>query len=249
VELRRRRAILRIGQSTECRGSGAPPTKLKVKIAMKSLVLIPWAETEWSAAGRVAGGTPLPLTENGRSVARHWAESMAAAGPGTLYSSEEQTSVDVARVIASRTGGTCKIVPDLAEVDVGLWDGLTVEELKRRYPKTFKKWNADPSSVCPPEGEELEHARGRIFRAFEAILRKGDGQCIGVVLGPLAFALARCWLETAEVCDLHAMVHTEPLRFESAGDDAWVPIGPLVDVVHEASSGMTVDVGHDTKRN
>lgn len=181
---------------------------------MNTLVLIPWAETTWSAAGRIAGRTPLPLTDAGRSQARAWADQMVSLRIDVVYSSDEQTSVETARIVAARTGAQRKTVAELTEVSVGLWNGLTTEELKRRYPKSFKKWRSDPSSVCPPEGEDTEEAYQRVRRVLENLTRKSEGSCVGVVLGPLAFALARCWIESVELAKAHTMARDEPLCYE-----------------------------------
>ena len=125
---------------------------------MSTLVLIPWPETTWSAAGRVAGRTPVPLSDAGRRQAHSWGEGLAVPGLSTVYSSGEQASTETARIVAEPSRARHKAVVDFAEVDAGLWDGLTIEELKRRYPKVFKRWYEDPSAVCPPEGEPLADA-------------------------------------------------------------------------------------------
>ena len=181
---------------------------------MISLVLIPWAETAWKAAGRLAGRTSLPLTEGGRDEVRGWSAMLAEPKLSTVYASSEQAAVEVAEIVAEKTGASRKTVADLAEVDVGLWDGLTAEELKRRYPKIYKKWHSDPASVSPPEGEALTDAFARLRQALEKLMRKQDDRCVAVVLGPLAFALVRCWAESVELTELRSMTHDSPLRYE-----------------------------------
>lgn len=184
---------------------------------MSSLVLIPWAETVWSAAGRIATRTPLPLTHAGQNQARTWADSMASSGLSVVYSSNERTSVETARIVADRTGAPHKTIPELSEVGAGLWDGLTTEELRRRYSKIFKKWCDDPSSVCPPEGEDVEDAFERLQQPLERLTRKQGDRCMAVVLGPLAFALARCWIESVELAKTRSMRHHEPLTYQLVG--------------------------------
>ncbi len=184
---------------------------------MNSVVLIPWPQTTWSAAERIASRTPVPLDETGQTRARAWADEMANSGLNMLFSSGEQASVETAGIIAERCRAQRKTLSELAEVDAGLWDGLTVEELRRRDPKIYKRWRDDPSSICPPEGEGLNEAFQRLQGAFNRIARKPDGRPLGVVLGPLAFALVRCVVESVEPARVRSMMHDEPLRYQLVG--------------------------------
>ena len=194
---------------------------------MEALILVPWAETEWSAAGRLAGRTAIPLTEAGVQTARFWSDRLAASALKAVYTSNQETSLDIANIISKRTGASKKTIAELAEVDLGLWDGLTSEELKRRYPKIFKKWKSDPSSVSPPEGEDLEHAVERLRPPVEKLTRRpGKGPC-AVVLGPMAFALTRCWIESADLSELGSMGGAEPLRYDVTDSGITGPGVPL----------------------
>ena len=77
----------------------------------------------------------------------------------------------------------------------------------------FKRWWADPSAVCPPQGEELSAAQGRLKDAFERITRKHGDQNLALVLGPLALGIVRCLVESAELTDVRSMVPDRPLRY------------------------------------
>jgi broad specificity phosphatase PhoE len=161
----------------------------------------------------------------------------------TVYSSEEQTSVETAQIVAARTGAERKTVAELAEVSFGLWKGLTTEDLKRRYPKTFKKWRNDPSSVCPPEGEDMEVAYQRLDKVFHKLTNKPEGSSTGVVLGPLALALARCRVELVELARAHQMAQDEPLRYERLDSGAWHKVETPQAVAREATEQAAVEPG------
>lgn len=184
---------------------------------MSTLVLIPWPETTWSAAGRLAGRTPVPLSDAGRDQARVLGEGLAGTGLSLVYSGTEQASTETARIIAKPSRARLKPMAELAEVDAGLWDGLTTEELKRRYPKVFKRWYEDPSAVCPPEGEDLADAYERLHDSVSKVVRKLGDRSVAVVLGPLAFAVARCGLEEAELTRVRSMMSSEPIHYSLVG--------------------------------
>lgn len=203
---------------------------------MGALVLIPWPETSWSAAGRLAGRTSLPLTEHGCTQAHEWAEGLAQAGITVAFSCDDCTSVQTAKIVSERCAARHKIENGLREVDAGLWGGLTTVELKRRFPKVFKKWYDDPTSVCPPEGEAVADAFDRLEASLGRIRQKQSARNVAVVLGPLAFAVSRCVMESADLSKIRTIMHDQPLRY--ATPTGSVENDALAAAAEDADSGQ-----------
>lgn len=184
---------------------------------MTSLLLIPWADTDWSAAGRIAASTPIGLNDTGVRRARQWACQVANRELAAVYRSKEEASVQTAGIVAQGAEARVKCDPELREVDMGLWEGLTRGQIKERFPKIFKRWDTQPDSVSPPEGEDLQTAGRRLQRAIHKIAQKQKDRVVGVVLGPTALALARCTLEHRDSRDLRKLITDEPV---------WYQVGP-----------------------
>lgn len=184
------------------------------------LVLIPWPETSWSAAGRVTGRTSIPLTDQGRIDAERWAEGLKGLDIKVVFSPDDSTSVETAKIISARCSARHKVDETLREVDFGLWGGLTLDELKRRFPKIFKKWYDDPTSVCPPEGEDVGVASVRLTEALGRIRKKQRNQSLAFVLGPLALAIARCDFEAADLAGVRGLMRSEPMRYTATEGDS-----------------------------
>jgi broad specificity phosphatase PhoE len=183
---------------------------------VSALILIPWAQTDGSASGRLFAQTPLSLNEQGSAQAEGWGRQLTEKQLNILFASSEQTSRETADAIARPARIRVKVLDGLEEVDFGLWEGLSEVQLKSRFPKTYKRWFADPAAVCPPNGEDLRNAAERISIAVRKATRKGGDAVTGVVLGPIACAVARCALEGADLSALRSYLTTEPVWYEDA---------------------------------
>jgi len=180
---------------------------------MTSIVLVPWGLTDWGAAGRLATRTPLPLSEAGLEQAVQWANELAGRELAAVYCGNESTSRETAVVLAERAEVRLRLLPGLAEVDLGLWDGLTSAQVESRFPRIYRRWIDDPAAVCPPDGECIATAADRIRQAVEQIVRKHQGATVAIVLGPIALSLARSHLEHGEPSRMHRLKATEPVWY------------------------------------
>ncbi len=183
---------------------------------MSSVVLIPWAATDWTARGRLSAQTELPLNDDGRAQAETWGRQLTDRKLAWVFSSAELTSKETATAIARSGGMRLKTIGGLEEVDFGLWEGLTEDALKARFPKVYKRWKEDPTAVCPPEGEDLLRASERIRTSLKKVARKAGDAPVAVVLGPVACALARCELESRGLEEMHKLLTDQPVWYDAA---------------------------------
>ena len=182
---------------------------------MKGLALIPWATTDWTDSKRLFAGVPMPLNEAGAAQAHVWGEQLCARDLQAVYSSAEQTSRETADAVALTAKVKVKPLAGFEEVGVGLWEGLTEDALKARFPKVYKRWREDPSAICPPEGEALAEAAARLKRALHKTARKLGAAPVAVVLGPVACAVTRCVLENVDLARMRELLTTEPVWYPS----------------------------------
>lgn len=180
---------------------------------MSLLVLIPWPETTWSAAARIGGRNSVSLTGAGAAAATFWAQKLKEHSLEYVFTGEEEVARELGRIIAKEADIRAKTADDLGEMDVGLWDGLTTKELQHRHPKVYKRWCNDASAVCPPDGEEFESVQGRVRKEVLRLTRKYAGKRLAFVLGPLAFAVARCVLEGSEPSHLRKAAAAGPVCY------------------------------------
>jgi broad specificity phosphatase PhoE len=151
-----------------------------------SLVVIRAGVTDYEVQGRIRGSLDVPLCDAGTAQAAAAAALVADAPPAALYTAESLCAVETGRIIGRRIGLKPRVIPGLHNLDQGLWQGLLVEEIRRRQPRLYRQWQDNPWAVAPPEGELLEEACERVEEALEKLLRRhGDGRVALVVPDPL----------------------------------------------------------------
>jgi broad specificity phosphatase PhoE len=161
-----------------------------------SYVLIRSGETDFDVEARVQGTIDLPLTIQGRAEVDAAAEELRNVPLEMIYCCPGEPSFSTARVIGRALDVTVKPLKELDNMHFGLWQGMPVEEIRRKQPKVFRQWQDDPTSVCPPEGETFSDVYARVQEALRKPLRKGYSFAV-VAPEPLA-TLIGCVLRGEE---------------------------------------------------
>ncbi len=161
------------------------------------LIVIRSAATDYDLLGRVRGSLDLPPCAEGLAEARAAAKHLAATPPDVIYTAPTACAIETGRIIADRCGPSPKRLDLLANLDLGLWQGKLVSEIRQLQPRLYRQWQDDPWSVSPPEGEQLEEARGRVEEVLEKLFRRHPEGRVAVVVPPPLDAIVR-WLVSGE---------------------------------------------------
>lgn len=160
------------------------------------VALIPCGRCDWQEQDRLLGRAELALNETGRRQCQEWAARLRDLEPALVLHAPDGLATETAKILARQLVVPAKALAGLAEVDIGLWAGLTEAQLKTRYASAYRLLCEAPLNVQPPGGEALSAAGQRLDQCLRKQLRKSNGKAaLGVVLRPLAWALLRCALE------------------------------------------------------
>lgn len=150
--------------------------------------LVVWRHglTEWNAVNRVQGQHDAPLSALGLEQAAAAAARLADLRPDAIVASDLRRAADTAAALAAVTGLPVATDPRLRERFFGEWQGLTLAEVRRRWPVEVDRWRAgDPSPGCG-----IEHLDELAKRAAEALReaagRSQDGTVVVVTHGGAA---------------------------------------------------------------
>jgi broad specificity phosphatase PhoE len=142
------------------------------------ILLARHGETEWNRIGRWQGHADPPLNETGRRQAAELAERLAQDGISAIYASDLRRASETAQVVGERLGLVVHEDPQLREIDVGSWSGLTRPEVEARFPNGFARWQA---GEIGHDGETREELTERVVAAVDRIARAHPGETVLVV--------------------------------------------------------------------
>lgn len=156
-------------------------------------------ESDWNAANRFQGHIDRPLTSRGRAQAATLAERLAEVPLEAVYSSPLRRALETAEAVAMQKGLPPVTLPDLREVDVGTWAGLSRAEVVERFPQAFQRW------LDGGEGWEGGETYGQMSERVLAVMleiaeRHRDGSVLVVSHGGPVRAVAAAAAEM----DVHA---------------------------------------------
>ena len=138
--------------------------------SMPRVVLIRHGETDWSRDGRWQGWTDVPLNAKGRAQAHDLVEPLARQHPTHIVVSDLARTQETIQPLADALGLEPVIDPDVKEIDVGSWSGLTRAEAAERFPEGGARHDAGGTGW-----EDGETYADVAIRGERALLRHTDG--------------------------------------------------------------------------
>jgi broad specificity phosphatase PhoE len=122
-----------------------------------------------------SGWSDEDLNEAGYRQARGLSSRLAGLPIGSVYTSPLRRTYSTATVLAEPHNLGVKALDDLIEIQLGDWQGLHEDEIKRRWPGLWNQSQIDPSELALPSGESFGQVAARAVRAFEMILGASSG--------------------------------------------------------------------------
>lgn len=162
---------------------------------MSTVVLVRPGCTDFDEQKRIQGSLELPLNSRGQCQLAKVIAAIRDQPVEAVITSPCDPCRSTAAAVAQALDATIKEKKDLCNLDQGLWQGLCVNEIRKKFPRAFKQWEESPETVCPPEGETVATAVERITAALKKPLKKYD--CFLVVASEPLASLVSCTLRGA----------------------------------------------------
>lgn len=139
---------------------------------MLEIYLIRHGLTPWNAEKRFQGHKDIALSDEGIEQAKRTRDRLQDLHFDAVYSSDLQRAYQTAQIIAKPHGIPVTPVPELREIHMGDWEGLTREEVKQGYANIFSVWRETPTRAEVPHFEGIQRVATRASQAFQALAEK-----------------------------------------------------------------------------
>jgi broad specificity phosphatase PhoE len=175
---------------------------------MTQVVLIRPGATAYDEQNRVQGVLDIPLSDRGKAEVAALVDRLTGFALDALYCGPGESVARTAETVGRALGVRPRRIDDLRNLDQGLWQGLQLDEIRRRNLKVFRQWLDDPRTICPPQGEMVEDALNRVRAALKPLIRRHRGETIGLVVAEPLACLVACHLRRSTRVQLDDEVPT-----------------------------------------
>ena len=124
---------------------------------------------------RIVGNRDIPLSDAGRDQVRRLAHDfmptlagrLAAVVSSDLGRCRETTSILLTGNEWAASPPPVHAEPGLREIDMGQWQGLTKDEIERRFPGQYNRRGENFARFCPEGGENFVCLQQRALEAVQ----------------------------------------------------------------------------------
>jgi broad specificity phosphatase PhoE/ribonuclease HI len=147
-----------------------------------TIYLVRHGETPLTPFRKFSGDGPLnpALTAKGLLEADLVAQEIAKIQPDALITSPLQRTRQTAEIISKATGLPISVDAIWTECSFGVWDGMSIDEVRGAFPEEYAHWLAS-TSYAPPEGESYESAMARALQGLLSLVDEYPGKKVCVV--------------------------------------------------------------------
>ena len=144
------------------------------------ILLLRHGETNWNLQGRCQGASDLDLNSSGMSQAEEVGRILRQEPLTAIYSSPLKRAFQTAKIIGRHHSDLPILIDrDFRELDHGLLEGLTFDEIKSQYPAFIGRWREAAAESKVPGGESLAEVD---LRSWNALQRVAEQHAAGTAL-------------------------------------------------------------------
>ncbi len=148
---------------------------------MNTYYLARHGQTIWNTLGQTQGHGNSPLTELGIQQAKDLAEALKKYPIDIIYCSDLGRAVETAQIIGDILNLEIHPTASLREMGFGIWEGMQLSEIEKKYPETFNLWRNEPEKVHIEGGETLQMIKERQDKLIEDLNKKYQNKHILLV--------------------------------------------------------------------
>lgn len=146
-----------------------------------TILLVRHGQTNANATGFYMGWSDEDLNELGYTQARRLSARFASMPIASIYTSPLRRAYTTAAILAEPHKLGLTVLDDLIEIQLGDWQGLHMDEIKKRWPKLWQQSRTDPSELTMPNGESYMQVTERAVQALKMVAEANRGKQAAIV--------------------------------------------------------------------
>ena len=146
-----------------------------------NILLVRHGQTKSNVTGFYMGWSNEDLNGVGYTQARRLSSRLASLPVASVYTSPLRRTYTTAAILSKAHKVDLEVLDDIIEIQLGDWQGLHMDEIKRRWPELWQQSRIDPSEVTMPNGESFCQVTERAVRAFETVVKANQDRLIAIV--------------------------------------------------------------------
>lgn len=159
------------------------------------LFFIRHGQTDWNVNDKIQGSCDTELNDEGVLQAEELSQNILKQDYmlSKIYSSPQKRAVQTAKILSTATNVKYELHEGLEEINLGEWEGLSWDEVKRRYPTEYNEWYSNRRYTKPPKGESYQDMLQRVLASIHKInLENTDN--VAIVTHNAVIMCLQCYL-------------------------------------------------------
>jgi broad specificity phosphatase PhoE len=154
---------------------------------MPRLLLVRHGITEFNSSRRLCGYSDIELSTEGREQIKRLSRRLENERIDAAYSSDLKRASGSAKLLSRGRELEITACPELREINHGMCEGLTFDELSSRYPDIVEMYFNSSMELKFPGGEGLEAFAARVGKFLDRMDKHSPSDTVLVVShsGPL----------------------------------------------------------------
>ena len=189
-----------------------------------TLIVVRHAQSEGNYGRFFAGHTDVCLTELGHRQAKATADFLLPQHIDIAYSSDLSRVIQTGKYIADSHGLNLILDKGLREIYGGNYEGLSISEIYKTFPKEREIWDTDFYRAECPGGESVQELFSRVKPVFDRIAEENIGKTVLVCTHAAVIRVMSTafWGKSLETVSQTPWVDNASATFvEYLGDGRW----------------------------
>lgn len=149
---------------------------------MNRIYLARHGESQWNILNIIQGQKDIPLTNKGILQAQLLGKRLINEKIDKIYSSDLSRAHETAKIIGEIINVDVVPMKEFREINFGIWEGMSKEELLANYKWEYELWMREPEKLVLEGGETLAELQYRAMEGIKKILSSKKDNCNNILI-------------------------------------------------------------------